>query len=642
MTTKLLWTIWLLLTIVSLLSGKEKNPLHYPVAAIDSSLKKDAWAVCREYRQEFELINYGKATERVHMVITVLDKNGDDFAELVLPYDKSRKISSLSGRSYNSLGMPDDKLKNKAIQDLNYTSAGAIYDDLRMKTASFSGDTYPYTVEYEYVIEYNGLMSYPEWQPISGYRISVEKSSFQISSPDTMKFRYREFNLPSGCRTEKHENGIHSIEWKLDTLKAWRTEPMSTELNLETPHVITAPTRFIYDGYAGSMNSWKDYGQWVSKLNEGRDQLTPQRQDEIRELVKGMKDTTQIVRKLYEYMQNRTRYVGIQLGIGGFQPFPAETVDRLGYGDCKALSNYMKALLKAVGIPSIYTVAGASTNLGITMTDFPTNHQTNHIILCVPLKGDTLWMECTSQTTPFGYMSPFTAGRKALNITAGEGKIVNTPLLTASQSSQNRNADVQVYPDGSIEGTVKTKYSGYQYDNVSQNLTESKKDQEKALYDKLSITGLNISGFNYDIAKDKIPYAAETVKISTPMYGTKTGSRLFIPLNIFNQVKTAPSRVDNRRMPVYRAYGFVDNDSVTLHLPKGFKPESIPKGKTFATEFGEYNSSIALKDDQLVYYRELKMNRGTWPKERYSALVDFYTAIVSADKVKLVLKEEPK
>lgn len=111
-------------------------------------------------------------------------------------------------------------------------------------------------------------------------------------------------------------------------------------------------------------------------------------------------------------MQNRTRYVGIQLGIGGYQPFPAETVDRLGYGDCKALSNYMKALLNATGIESVYTIAGAASNQGITMTDFPTVNQCNHAILCVPLHRDTIWLECTSQTTPCGYMSTFTAELK--------------------------------------------------------------------------------------------------------------------------------------------------------------------------------------------------------------------------------------
>ena len=171
------------------------------------------------------------------------------------------------------------------------------------------------------------------------------------------------------------------------------------------------------------------------------------------EITNELKDTAKIVIMLYEYMQNRTRYVGIQLGIGGFQPFPAETVDRLGYGDCKALSNYMKALLKAVGIPSVYTVAGAGYNQGITMTDFPTNNQTNHIILCVPLRNDTLWLECTSQTAPCGYLDPFTAGRKALNITAEGGKVVSTPLLTANQSSQVCKAGIIVNSDGSLQAT---------------------------------------------------------------------------------------------------------------------------------------------------------------------------------------------
>ena len=47
---------------------------------------------------------------------------------------------------------------------------------------------------------------------------------------------------------------------------------------------------------------------------------------------------------VYKYMQEKTRYISVQVGIGGFKPMLAKDVDRLGYGDCKALSNYTKAL----------------------------------------------------------------------------------------------------------------------------------------------------------------------------------------------------------------------------------------------------------------------------------------------------------
>ncbi len=621
-------------------SGKEKNQSNFPVEDISPALKKDAYAICRQYHHEFEVIEYGKALEKVHLVITVLEENGNHFSKLFLPYDKQKKIKTISGRSYNQIGLPDDKLKNSAIQDVNYTSAGQIYDDLRLKVAEFKTNSYPYTVEYEYEIEHSGLIGYPEWRPLDNYRLAVEESSFSITWPENLEIRYREFNLPEGCRTQTNEARKRTIVWKVDSLQAWKEEPMSPGLSAQTPRVSCAPTNFTYDGSSGNMSSWQEFGKWVSGLNMGLDRLPEARKAEIKSIAGEVKDTAQTVQLLYQYMQKRTRYVGIQLGLGGFQPFPAETVDRLGYGDCKALSNYMKALLNCVGIPSLYVLAGAGPNLGITMTDFPTINQNNHAILCVPMQKDTIWLECTSQTQPCGYLGKFVEGRQVLLITPDGGKLCRTPLLTSAQNLQFRSAEVQISPDGAMQSAVKTAYSGYQYDNVSSRFEKSKEDQKKELLEVIAIPGLVINSLGYEVRKEKIPKALESLTMTSPNYATKTGMRLFIPMNMLNQRMSNPTKVDNRKMPVVQKYAFHDKDSIVFQLPKGYQVETIPRDKTITTEYGEYTSKITVQNDRATYVREVKINLGFWPQENYKAVVEFYASIVSNDKAKLVMKEK--
>ena len=108
-----------------------------------------------------------------------------------------------------------------------------------------------------------------------------------------------------------------------------------------------------------TFSSWKSFGSWIKDLYQGLDVLPPDRQQFFKSLVENAGSETEKIKRIYTYLQQNFRYVSIQLGIGGLKPFSAEFTDKKKYGDCKALSNYMKAALKAVGIKSYVAIINA-------------------------------------------------------------------------------------------------------------------------------------------------------------------------------------------------------------------------------------------------------------------------------------------
>ncbi|MCF6171355.1 MAG: transglutaminase family protein [Bacteroidales bacterium] len=195
--------------------------------------------------------------------------------------------------------------------------------------------------------------------------------------------------------------------WTFNNIKPIKHEKYDLKFDDLVTKVMTAPSNFEMDGYLGNSDSWENFGLWIYSLNQGRNEIPPETKNELMALTKDSQDTREKIELIYNYMQTKTRYVNVVIGIGGWQPFHASDVDEDGYGDCKALTNYTCSLLNAVGIPSYYTIIRAGSEASDIKTNLPSN-QFNHAILCVPDGNDTIWLECTSQRTPVGYMGTFT------------------------------------------------------------------------------------------------------------------------------------------------------------------------------------------------------------------------------------------
>ncbi len=76
------------------------------------------------------------------------------------------------------------------------------------------------------------------------------------------------------------------------------------------------------------------------------------------EIVKNAKTPEDQVRAIYTFVSTRTRYVGIDFGIGRYQPHLAAEVLANNYGDCKDKDTLLEALLRAKGFPTAPALIG--------------------------------------------------------------------------------------------------------------------------------------------------------------------------------------------------------------------------------------------------------------------------------------------
>lgn len=608
----------------------------YAVSKIPETLLKNSHVVKRMEEKRFELKNTGEAYYTIKYALTVLDENGDKYTNMVVHYDKFTEIRSLDGTLFDATGKELKHVKNKDIRDISGVSDNNLMDDDRVKFHNFYNKVYPYTVEYTIELKFNGTMFYPSWMPLEDESYSVQESHFVFVCPSSYKFRYKASNY-DGQPVVTNEKDKQVSTWQVKNLTAIKDETFSPPLEDITTEILFGPGEFEMQDYKGNMQSWEDLGKFLYALKQGKDELPDNVKQKVHQLTDGETDAKEKIRKLYQYLQKNTRYVSIQLGIGGWQPYDAKYVASKGYGDCKALSNYMFSLLKEAGIPAYYTVIKAGDDEKDINTGFPSS-QFNHVIVCVPLTKDTVWLECTDQNKPTGYMGAFTGNRHALLITENGGKLVKTPKYGLKENLQVRHVKAKLDEEGTLQMTTNSSYEAEQQDDVNDVINYLSKDKVKEyLHRHFDFGTYDITAFDYKQNKGELPSVDEQLGIAVSNYATITGKRLFVTPNVMTKSKLRLNGNEERKYDIVLNYEYRDIDSVEIELPAGYEPETKPQDVNLSGKFGKYSCSVKLSGNKLYYYRNMEQYSGRYPAKDYADFVKYFEAVYKADHARVVL-----
>lgn len=600
---------------------------------IPEALLAESDAVVRLDETETTYTSPTNVVERHHRQITILRQSAARKGFFTCVVDHNSALKSFAGTVRDAHGKVIRKLKRSELKYSEYSSGLA--DDAGYYTLEILAPTVPYTVDVEYEIACNdGILAFAPFLPVASTATSLEKAAYTLSVPAGTPLGYK------CCRTgepeKRTEKGCDIYRWQLEQLPAVEAEEMMPGLIDLLPMVFAVPYDFRYGQTQGSMRDWQSFGAWQRKLLEGRDALPDALRREVHTLTDTLATPREKVRALYDYLGATTRYVSIQLGIGGLQPMPAAEVFRTKFGDCKALANYLRALLAECGIDSDYAIIHLDRPR--MFRDFASANQANHAILRVPLAADTLWLECTNTEIPFGYIHEDIAGHDAILITREGGVFTTLPRYADTLNRMVRHVELDVAPDGSVAGHVTERYEAVQYEWKMGFPKLDARDRTDYLRGELKLPTAAITRIACTEHKAPIPVIEITYDFTAPHFVNFSGERGFVPLFPFREPSVTTAR--RRTNDLFRETGYCDTERITIRLPENLRIEALPRTESLDNLFGRCALTFDTAENAITAECRISKYSGTFPREEFEAYKKLGNTIRKAYGASIVVKRQ--
>lgn len=627
-------SLFILVVFLMSLAARAQSGL-YTLASVPEALRAKATVVTHLKDIKYEIESLDKTTYSVHKIFTVINEEGKDALFFAEYSSKYISLEDAEIKVYDGNGKQTARYKKK---DMTTVATGeGLIEDGYVTYYRITPPSYPVTIELNYEQKIKSTLFVYDYRFIQP-KESILSSTYTARVPAELNLKYKPVNTTA--QPVITDDGKYKIyKWAVKDIAPLEYEEGAVSVRSQYPYIALTAEQFSHYGYRGDFSSWKSFGTWVSNLYTGLDELPADRQQFFANLVKDVPDQKEKIRKIYQYMQQNFRYVSIQLGIGGYRPFSATFTDQKKYGDCKALSNYMKAALKTVGIRSHVAVINAEFNQEPVDPEFPSN-SFNHVILCVPGQKDSTWLECTSSTAEFGVLGNFTENRNALLITENGGVLVPTPKSHSSTNVFATRTTVTLSDDmtGISETIIQAR--GEFKETLNYVLNEKKDRQKEAI--------VFYWGFkqpeDFILTKDGETATLKMAFSKIPEFNS--GDKVFINPRMNKIWSTKLPKSDNRKLDFYFRYPFEKRDTTIYKLPAGSKPDVVAKEKELKCDYASFNSKAWYNESENAVYvaTALILQQYKIPASGYAEVKKFFDDINQEDAQKLVVKkgEAPK
>ncbi len=609
---------------------------NFPVVITDVSQKYPQAGAVYLLDEATRIIHSDGSSELiVHQRIKICQERGKRFAEVQIPYDEVFQKVKIDFAWTITRGKKIVKVKRDAIHTVTPASLApyaALYSTLKTKTISMPAVDIGSIIDYKYhIFRRKPLMKNRFWD---GFYFQSEEpfvvSRYILVLPERMTFKKVEKGLLPPRITQKGNKKIYV--WEKRDIPGLIPEPQMPSL------IEVVPSLSI-----SSVEDWQEVSSWFYRL--ARTQMTADSalKKEVSRLTKGKKTEIEKVRAIYNYCSANIRYVGLEMGLNGYQPHKAVKVFRLKYGDCKDKATLLVTMLQVAGIKSYLVLINANHRVDISL---PSPGQFNHCIAAVPSKDGYIFLDTTAEICSFGNLPPSDQNRDVLIVKEKGAEIAKTPLYRAEDNLCQRDIEVDLERDGTISAAVKISTKGF-FDLVYRASFRYLRavEREKRLAEDLNsiCPGASLLEFKISSLRNLDQPIKESYRFLAKNYALKIGNKFLIKPAIIGAMRsTALVAAKKRLYPILFRKRWERIDNVAINLPVGWKIETLPENLSLHYPFGEFDAIYKNLGNKISYQRRFRISQAEIPIADYLKFKKFYQQVAEQDRKEIILTTPSK
>ncbi|MBC8143075.1 MAG: DUF3857 domain-containing transglutaminase family protein, partial [Armatimonadetes bacterium] len=570
------------------------------------------------------------------------DRARTEVGEVRLPYTAGDQTITIT---FARTIRPDGsvvEVKPDEIHDQAYGD-GDMYTDARVKAFSMPALEEGAIVDYQYVIEdKNPYIPGGFWT--GWYFGGLEprmQSRLTITAPKEMVLR----ETPRNVQTEGKMNVMTRTKTTVDASTVKYTYEMRGINPLAMEPLMPSPMNYLAQINISTLQNWQDVAGTYWNLAKDRMVADAEIKRITAEVTKGKTTPEEKAKAIFYYVEEKTRYVAKELGIGAIQPRPAALTCAYKYGDCKDMTTLLVAMCKEAGITAHPVLLRAGSDDPVS-DKLPSMDAFNHAIALAEINGKKYWLDATAQIATFGEIPGADRGSDALVIRDGIGKFEVIPQYAPDDNRQLLSAKLTLSPEGAATGTVTITSNADNNMALRSAFLNTPPEKHKQLIEALArgiapnprITTWKVSDF-----KNKDVPVAVTFDATFPSWAKRSGDLLlFAARPEQNEGRTSsPFGQDTiRLLPVTQQTALRGETSLELTLPAGYALLSPPTNADIKSDLGNYQRTVSVAGDRLTISTRGTDYRASVAANKYSEVQSYFDNYLKAAEESVVVKKK--